>query len=77
MNPLLATFLTLVVGLMAIAMWLAWAVAWSIAVIWSINILGGSLQFDWQTVIAIIIIAQVIGGLLRFAGPTRKQRSKK
>lgn len=66
MNTFLATCLRIVIVLMVL---LAWSVVWAGIVIWAINTLGGSLEFNWQTVVAIVFLT------LAFA-PRRKRGNK-
>ncbi len=74
MNPFAATCVTFAVGLAVILCLVAWSAAWAIAAIWAINILGGSLEYNWQTVVAIMVIFQIINSM--FPSFKKKEQNK-
>jgi len=74
MNQFGAVCIAFGFGLMVILCVLAWAVAWTIASIWAINMLGGTLEYNWQTVVAIMVIGHVLTSM--FSSSTSKEQEK-
>ena len=65
MNGFFAVCATIALFLCIVLIAVAWAAAWAIAIIWSVNILGGSLEYNWQTVVAVMVIVQVVSLLFK------------
>lgn len=49
-----------VIFLFVMSVALAFSAAFAVAIIWAVNILGGSLEYNWQTVVAIMVLTEFV-----------------